>query len=288
MYNFWKEEEIKELKFLYEEKGLPLNELYELFIDKYPNRTKTSLEVKIKKLKLRHTEEQIFQVKSRSREGDKNGMFGKIGPNKGLTKENSARIKKAAEKISYTRKKMYSEGLLDVSGEKNGMFGKEPWSKGQTKYTHESLMSNSKKNSIIGVERWNNYSEEQKNIVIGNLTLAANKAKKDTKIELIIKEKLENLNINFIKNHKYSRYVFDFYLPDFNFVIECQGDYWHGNPDFFDKLNDIQLKNIERDIRKKEYLKENNINNLFLWENEIYRYKNILEDIITKSIENEN
>lgn len=288
MYNFWKDEEIKELKYLYEEKGLSISELYELFIDKYPNRTKTSLEVKIQKLRLRHTKKQTKDIKSRLNEGIKNGMWGKTGPNKGLTKENSLRIKKASEKISSTRKKMYSEGLLDTSGEKNGMFGKESWCKGETKYTNESLMSASKKQSIIAIDRWNNYSEEQKNIVIGNLTLAANKAKKDTKIELIIKEKLENLNINFIKNYRCSRYVFDFYLPYFNFVIECQGDYWHGNPDFFDKLNDIQLKNIERDIRKKNYLKDNNIKNLFLWENEIHKYKNILEDLITKSIKNEN
>jgi len=288
MYNFWKEEEIKELKFLYEEKGLSLNELYDLFIEKYPNRTKTSLDVKIQKLKLRHTKEQIYEVKSRAREGEKNGMFGKESWSKGKTKYTHESLMSTSINSSITKKKMYSDGLLDVSGEKNGMFGKESWSKGKTKYTHESLMSTSKKMSIISLNKWNNYSEEQKNIVIGNLTLAANKAKKDTKIELIIKEKLENLNINFIKNHRCSRYVFDFYLPDFNFVIECQGDYWHGNPDFFDELNHIQLKNIERDIRKKEYLKENNINNLFLWENEIYKYKNILEDIIIKSIKNEN
>ena len=69
---------------------------------------------------------------------------------------------------------------------------------------------------------------------------------------MIIKSVLEKMNINFKKNYPQSRFIFDFYLIDYNFVIECQGDYWHGNPDYFTILNDIQLKNVVRDKIKKE------------------------------------
>ena len=115
--------------------------------------------------------------------------------------------------------------------------------------------------------------------------MAANKAKKDTKIEIIVKDTLEKLNIRFIKNHKCSRYIFDFYLIDYNFVIECQGDYWHGNPSYYNSLNEIQLKNVERDKRKIEYLETNNIPSLFMWENEIYKNKINLDKIILEKLD---
>jgi hypothetical protein len=39
---------------------------------------------------------------------------------------------------------------------------------------------------------------------------------------------------------------------------------------------------------KKEYLLENQINSLFLWENEIYKYKDILNEIILNKISEKN
>lgn len=281
---YWSEEEINHLKDYYEIQGLSISEFYEEFTLKYPHRTKISIEVKIKKLKLRHTKEQISKLKSRLNSGENNGMYGKVGPNNGITKENSERMRIAAIKISETRKEMFIKGLLDNSGENNGMYGKDSWNKGLTKYSDKRMMLMSEKMSEISKNRWENYTDEEKNKIIGNLSLAANKAKKDTKIEIIVKETLEKLNISFIKNYKCSRYIFDFYLLDYNFVIECQGDYWHCNPIFFNKPNNIQLKNIERDKRKIEYLEINNIQSLFMWENEIHKNKDILDKIILEKL----
>ncbi len=277
---YWLKEEEDELKYYYETLGLSLSEFSDDFLKKYPSRTKISLEVKIGKLKLRHTKKQIHDLKSRLNSGDKNGMYGKIGPNTGLTKENSERMLNASKKISKTRKELFKNGILNVSGEKNGMYGKESWCKGKTKYTDIRIENACEKMSIHRKNLWNNLSQKEKDVIIGNLSLAANKAKKDTKIEMIIKNVLEKMNINFKKNYPQNRFIFDFYLIDYNFVIECQGDYWHGNPDYFTILNDIQLKNVVRDKIKKEYLIKNNINSLFLWENEIYKNKENLEKII--------
>ncbi len=172
------------------------------------------------------------------------------------------------------------------SGDKNPMYGKEPWCKGKTKYDSESLMTNSIKNSISQKNRWNKLSEDDKNKIIGRLTLAATKARKNTKIEIIVKDVLDSMGIQYYNNYRFKRFVFDFYLPDFNFVIECQGDYWHGNPDIFDNLNDIQNKNVERDKIKIEYLNNSKTEYLFLWENEIYKYKSKLKDIIWQNLKN--
>lgn len=288
MKKIWTEQEIKDLKYYYETQGMSISEFYDDFVSKYPNRTKISIEVKIGKLKLRHIKDQIFEIKSRLNKGQNNGMFGKIGPNNGLTKNNCDRIKIASEKMSKTKKQMYKDGVLDVSKEKNGMFGKESWCKGKTKYTCKILENSGKKISILKKEHWKILSDEQKNNIIGKLTLAANKLKKDTKIEIIIKNTLQKMNIDFIKNYRYNngKYIFDFYLTKYNFVIECQGDYWHGNPEYFKELNDIQLKNIKRDINKINFLKENNIKFLFLWENDIYKNKNNLDIIINENLLN--
>jgi G:T-mismatch repair DNA endonuclease (very short patch repair protein) len=281
---YWTKEEESCLKYYYEDLGLSISEFIDDFSKKYPTRTKISVEVKIRKLKLRHTKNQIHDLKSRLNTGEKNGMYGKVGPNNGLKKDNSERILNASKKISETRKKLFKNGTLDISGEKNGMYGKESWNKGKTKYTDVRIEKGIKKISISRKNTWNNLSQEEKDIIIGKLSLAANKAKKDTKIEIIIKNILEKMNIKFIKNYSQSRFIFDFYLIDYNFVIECQGDYWHGNPEYFTTLNDIQLKNIVRDKNKKEYLLKNNINSLFLWENEIYKNKEFLEKIILEKI----
>jgi G:T-mismatch repair DNA endonuclease (very short patch repair protein) len=63
--------------------------------------------------------------------------------------------------------------------------------------------------------------------------------------------------------------------------------YWHGNNEYFENLNEVQLKNIERDKNKKKYLEDNKIKSLFLWENEIYKFKENLEEIILNKL-NEN
>jgi len=282
---YWTKEEEDGLRHYYENLGLSVSEFYTDFIKKYRYRTIESVKIKIVKLKLRHTKEQKFQIKSRLTKGENNGMFGKEGPNKGLTKNNSERIKNSSEKISKTRKEMFKNGLLpSISGENNGMFGKNPWNKGLTKYTNNSLLEAGIKQSKFRKEYWSSLTDEQKDKIIGELSLAANKAKKDTKIEIIVRDILDSLDIKYVKNFKCDRYIFDFYLVDYNFVIECQGDYWHGNPEYFNNLNETQLKNLERDKRKVNYLKENNIKSLYLWENEIYRFKSYLDKIILDKI----
>lgn len=288
MYKFWSSEEIEYLKKLYEKDGLVLSEIYPIFIRKY-NRSKISLEVKIAKLKLKHTKKQLSEAKGRICKGEKNGMYGKKGPNKGLNKNNCERIKNAAKKISETRKEMYESGeLIKPKGNKNPMYGIKAWNKGETKYTDKRIEKASVKMSVSRKKYWKSLTEEQQSEIIGNLTKYANMARKDTKIELLIKNSLENLNVKFIKNYKKSRYIFDFYLPDYNCIIECQGDYWHANPEIYEKskYTEQQKNNVERDKRKKEYIYKNKFESIFLWENYIHKHKNKLDVILLKILHN--
>ena len=101
------------------------------------------------------------------------GGFNYIYKNKLYVKAGWNHTQESKNKISLNHS--------DVSGEKNGMYGKESWCKGLTKYTDERLLESGKKQSIYRIKYWNSLNDEQKNKIIGDLSLAANKAKKDTK-----------------------------------------------------------------------------------------------------------
>lgn len=56
---------------------------------------------------------------------------------------------------------------------------------------------------------------------------------RDTKPELMLAELLRISGLTFVKQLTLPRIYCDFYLPEFNLVIEVDGDYWHANPDLF-------------------------------------------------------
>lgn len=281
----WTTEEINYLKDLYENKGLSKSEICPMFIQY--NRTCDSIWVKIKRLKLTHTKEQTQKIKSRVNCGERNGMFGKDSPLKGLRKENSEIIKLRSEKLSETRKKMYINGELPILlGKKNPMFGKLPWNIGLTKETNNSLRIAGEKTSILRKNEWKNKTTEDKEKIIKRLNLAMIQTKKPTKIENKVNEFLKSLNIKFEKNYPLNGFYVDFYIFDKNLVIECDGDYWHANPMFFnnDYLTLPQIKTIDRDKRKNEMLIINNINYIRFWEYEIKKHFETVKEKILINI----
>lgn len=77
---------------------------------------------------------------------------------------------------------------------------------------------------------------------------------KRTDIEIKIADQLLKYNIQFeeqigIFSEEFQRtFIFDFVLPEYNLIIEADGDYWHSID-----------KNIERDKQKDEYCKSREI-----------------------------
>lgn len=106
-----------------------------------------------------------------------------------------------------------------------------------------------------------------------------------TKIENMFEEYLKEKNIDYKNQHKIYykidgnlKYkIYDFIIND-KILIEIDGDYWHGNSQFFKVLNETQLKNKENDDFKNELAKMNNMTLIRFWENEIInnKYKEIL------------
>ena len=95
-------------------------------------------------------------------------------------------------------------------------------------------------------------------------------------------------NINFIPQKEFSGLIglgggnlsYDFYLPDYNLLIEYQGEQHEKYTPTFHMSNEHFEKQQEHDRRKKEYAKYNNIKLLEIW---YYDFDNI-EKILHKQI----
>jgi len=186
----WTEKEIEELKRLYLVEGLVPKEIAPLL-----NKTRISVIVKSKRLKLKHTIEQTNSAKSRILSGEGNGMYGKQGWCKGLTKENCEKLADSGKKISAIKKEMFAKGLLDVSGSKNGMYGKPAWNKGLTKNTCEALNISGQKQSKTRKSLWENKDIEEKKIITEHLSKMAYDKRLN---EDIVRERLNGRDIYLI------------------------------------------------------------------------------------------
>ena len=93
------------------------------------------------------------------------------------------------------------------------------------------------------------------------------KSKGNTGIERKIESFLIENNINFISKFREGLEL-DFFLPDFNIGIECDGLYYHSYGTFSFGREKKYFK--DRHFNKQKYFKDkHNIDVIFIWENEI-------------------
>lgn len=97
----------------------------------------------------------------------------------------------------------------------------------------------------------------------------------ETSIETVIKNFLIENNINFEIHNKtiIKPYELDFYLPDYNLAIECNGVYWHSGK-----------KCIERHQLKYDMCKKQNIQLMYFWEDQIINSVNIIYSILKSKL----
>ena len=102
-----------------------------------------------------------------------------------------------------------------------------------------------------------------------------------------ILEHLKYKNIKYITQKTFDSLVgvndgllsYDFYLPDYNLLIEYQGEFHDGNTRF--KKDTYYNRQQEHDKRKREYAKNHNIKLLEIW---YWDYDNI-EEILNKELD---
>jgi len=94
----------------------------------------------------------------------------------------------------------------------------------------------------------------------------------DTSIEISMAKALLKEKIHFIKQFNIdNKFSCDFALPQYNIIIECDGDYWHANPKIYDRKNPDkrQAINLKRDRFKDIYLTKKGWRVLRFFESEI-------------------
>ena len=85
--------------------------------------------------------------------------------------------------------------------------------------------------------------------------------------------------------HKVGKYKADGYCKQNNTIYEYHGDYFHGNPDIYDK-HEINTKVkkpfgllYENTIKKKEYIKSKGYNYIEIWESEWIRFLKTIKKV---------
>jgi len=182
---------------------------------------------------------------------------------------------KLKKQLSYKKKKF----IEDLEKKK----GKYEWIKNESRFGHIDNVYNNIDEDVIKKEyikiikqyhnHWNELNDEEKNSIV----------KKDGKLESLISNTLDRLNLTYIRNFKFGQNVFDFRLSNTYLLIEVNSDFWHANPSFYngEDLLDFPFKRVrvkkiwEKDNTKKLYVENNGFKVLYIWENDI---KDMFED----------
>jgi G:T-mismatch repair DNA endonuclease (very short patch repair protein) len=117
----------------------------------------------------------------------------------------------------------------------------------------------------------------------------------DTKPELMVKDYLDENKIRYEYQKVINNILIaDFYLTEYDVLLEVYGDYWHSNPAKYGKglipLNETQSKIKSRDIARHNVLtKKLGYKVFYVWENDIYKNVSVtLENVIEKIHQNQN
>lgn len=109
------------------------------------------------------------------------------------------------------------------------------------------------------------------------------------KLESIVRRWLDNNDIYYKKCKKYNDLVgvgggklsYDFYLPKYDLLIECQGGQHEHPIEYFGGIKKF-IKQKIHDTRKRKYAHEHNINLLEIW----YYENNKIDKILTQTLNN--
>ena len=96
-----------------------------------------------------------------------------------------------------------------------------------------------------GHKKWYNSLSDKEKMEYTLKRVRAVPKQERTSIEIITKEKLDELNVEYIEQKRIGVYQLDFFLPSYNLDLECDGDYWHSKPEVVkrDKVRDKFMKN---------------------------------------------
>lgn len=143
------------------------------------------------------------------------------------------------------------------------------------------------KSEEIRRRHWTRTSDEHKrNEIINKFRMARMLQKfpiEDTSIEIIMQKELTRRHIDFVAHQP----VLNMCQPDMviineRLIVQCDGDWWHANPRFYDygNLSKIQAENIKRDTYQDAMLRRNGWRVMRFWGSEIKKDIRSCVDIV--------
>lgn len=193
--------------------------------------------------------------------------MGKPGPKFGhiVTEETRAKLRaanlgKKNKNYPKNRKKKSKEDCLKISIALSGRTLSDE---------HKRKISQSEKGKVVSEETKLKISKStrdgmKREEVREKCRKGAIKALKsgfhNTSIERKVEDELKKYNIKFVKQKPICKghFVLDFYLPEYQLAVECNGSYWHSLPN-----------KIARDKELEKYVLSKGKDILWLWDYEI-------------------
>jgi len=192
----------------------------------------------------------------------------------------------------YCQKQIYTKSkqrYIDEYGEEKGLRIVSEINKKKT-HTLENFQRKYGKE-----EGWDRYKEYQENKHCSYSKVAS-------KLFEELEKSLNRKDLTYIykpKNHELhlsdngKNYYFDFCIPELKFIIEFNGDVFHGNPKFFNESDrpnpydeTLTAKDMwKRDKQKVDFAKKNGYNVFVVWESEYRKDKNRILDTIKELVE---
>jgi len=196
---------------------------------------------------------------------------------------------------SQKNKKPFSEEhKKNLSNALSGKSKTESHKKNITNAKIGKKLSQEHKNSISKTlkEKWkdkNFYDKMKKSMIWNNSDVRWQKGR-SSKAEIEIINILTKNKIQVEKQKHIEKYFVDIFVPNKNIIVEYNGDYWHANPNVYDK-NHLITKNKKKikakeiwkyDKEKKQLLESMGFNVIVIWEKD---YRKNKETIINGLLE---
>lgn len=119
--------------------------------------------------------------------------------------------------------------------------------------------------------------------VAGNMAQMGNKGPNQLEIEGRIL--LTSMECEFIEQYLYNgKFVVDVFIPEYNIVIQWDGDYWHGYKSRNGEYDSRQLKRMALDKSQDAYMEKCGTRVLRFWEHDVYDNSEVVRENIEAAI----
>ena len=108
----------------------------------------------------------------------------------------------------------------------------------------------------------------------------------ELKFQSLLEEQKIKFKYLFYLKTQNSHFIYDFFIPKHNIIIEIDGDFWHSNPKYYPNgpVYQSQIKNYNNDILKNQWAEENGYKLLRFWEDDINNNLDWVKETLKKEL----